>query len=273
MAESTDSGADTGGNDLQQFQQHQVDFAAHIRDPDNVPAPENIESRRMNIYRELFFNNVVNFLAKSFPVLVDLLGNKRWRALIRDYYRDHASHSPLFPDMPKEFLKYLADERAVGKHSDTEPDPPFLYELAHYEWVEIGLSLAEEPAPDDALNPNGALLDDRPVTSPLAWLLSYQYPVNKIGKEFQPDSPSEQPHLYIVLRNPELKIVFLSLNLISARLFELLRDNPDESGRDILLTIATELDHPDPEAIVDSGLGIMEQWLDKGVLLGTLPAN
>ncbi len=273
MADQNDTTSAADQDNLRKFQQHQIDFAAHIRDPENAPAPQNIEDRRMDIYRELFFNNVANFLAKSFPVLVNLLGDKRWRALIRDYYRDHASHSPLFPDMPKEFLKYLADERATGKHSDTEQDPPFLYELAHYEWVEIGLSLAEEPEPDQALRPDGDLLDDRPVTSSLAWLLSYQYPVNKIGKDFQPDSPSDQPHLYLVLRNSDLKIVFLSLNLVSARLFELLRDNPEKTGRDNLLTIATELNHSEPQAIVASGLNIMEQWLEKGVLLGTLPAS
>ena len=260
-------------NSYRAFQQHQIDFAAHIRDPDNAPAPENIEDRRMAIYRELFFNNVANFLSQSFPVLVSLMGKDRWRALVRDYYRDHASQSPLFPDMPKEFLKYLADERATSRHSAVEQDPPFLYELAHYEWVEIGLSLAEEPEPDQALNPDGDLLDERPVTSPLAWLLSYQYPVNQIGKDFQPDSPSEQPNLYLVLRNSDLKIVFLSLNLVSARLFELIRDNPDKTGREHLLSIAAELNHGEPQAIVDSGLNIMQQWLEKRVLLGTLPAS
>jgi len=40
------------------FQDKQYAFAAHLRDPDNVPAPEGIEERRMAVYRELFFNNL-----------------------------------------------------------------------------------------------------------------------------------------------------------------------------------------------------------------------
>ena len=45
------------------------EFAAHIRDPENKPAPENIEDRRMGIYRDLFFNNIEGFLSGTFPVL------------------------------------------------------------------------------------------------------------------------------------------------------------------------------------------------------------
>ena len=32
----------------------QYQFAAFLRDPDNQPVPDNIEPRRMAIYRELF---------------------------------------------------------------------------------------------------------------------------------------------------------------------------------------------------------------------------
>ncbi len=65
------------------FQQLQHAFAAHIRDPDSQPAPEGIEDRRMTIYRDLFFNNLVKLLAGTFPVLSKIMGDERWRVLIR----------------------------------------------------------------------------------------------------------------------------------------------------------------------------------------------
>ena len=108
----------------------QYAFAAHLRDPDNSPAPTDIEDRRMAIYRDLFINNVTSFLRQSFPVLADLMEEQRWKLLVKDFYREHKSHSPLFPDLPKEFLDYLANERDLGQHSDDQDDPPFLYELA-----------------------------------------------------------------------------------------------------------------------------------------------
>ncbi len=61
------------------FQQHQYAFAAHIRDPETNPAPEGIEDRRMAIYRNLFFNNVSQLLAKTFPVLHKILGADAWK--------------------------------------------------------------------------------------------------------------------------------------------------------------------------------------------------
>jgi len=251
----------------------QYAFAAHLRDPENVPAPADIEDRRMAIYRDLFINNVTNFLRQSFPVLSNLMEDNRWKMLIRDFYRDHKSHSPLFPDLPKEFLDYLANERESGKHSDAQADPPFLYELAHYEWVETGLALAEEAPADPAIDPAGDLLSNRPVTSTLAWLFAYAYPVNEIGREHQPESPAEQPIHYLLFRNESDQVKFLKLNIVSARLFELLSTGTALSGKAALTTIAAELKHPQPDKVVASGSAILDQWRSKGIVLGTLPAS
>ena len=122
------------------FLSKQYEFAAHLRDPDRFPAPDDVEDRRMQIYRDLFFDNIVNFLADSLPVLAAQLGEERWKTLVRDFYRDHESHSPLFPQLAREFLLYLGDERAASP--DSSNDPAFLYELAHYEWLKTDLKLA-----------------------------------------------------------------------------------------------------------------------------------
>ncbi|MDH5361618.1 MAG: DNA-binding domain-containing protein, partial [Gammaproteobacteria bacterium] len=45
------------------FQVIQYQFAAYIRDPEQNPAPDNIEARRMKIYAELFYNNVEDFMS------------------------------------------------------------------------------------------------------------------------------------------------------------------------------------------------------------------
>jgi len=248
----------------------QYAFAAHLRDPQTAPPPPNIEDRRMEIYRELFINNVTSFLSKSFPVLSDLMGESRWQMMIRDFYRDHESRSPLFPDMPKEFLDYLANERSSGKHSDPQEDPAFLFELAHYEWIETGLALAEDPETDSAIDPDGDLLGNVPVTSALAWLYSYNYPVNEIGRDNLPDAPSELPLHYLIHRDSDDKVHFVKLNLVSARLFELVSENGSGTGQDILMAIADELGHKDPAKVVTAGKAILEQWRSKGIVLGSL---
>jgi hypothetical protein len=252
------------------FQDEQYKFAAYLRDPDNQPAPANIEPRRMAIYRDLFINNVRSLLAGNFPVLAEIYGEQRWGMLVRDFYRDHKSSSPLFPDLPKEFLQYLADERPAGTQTDDEPDPPFLYELAHYEWVEAGLLLAKDTPYDPHLNSAGDVLSEIPVLSEVAWLLSYSYPVNEIGREHQPQEPAEHPLFFLVYRNAEDKVNFIKMNIVSARLFEILSENRSLTGQAALECVAEELQHPEPDKVIASGTSLLAQWADKNIIIGTI---
>ena len=246
---------------LKALHERQYEFAAHLRDPDKNAAPTDVEARRMAVYSELFFNNVVSFLGGHFPIARDILGNERWRELLRDYYRDHESHAPLFPDMPREFLHYLAEER------EADGDPPWLYELCHYEWVESGLMLAPD-AEAVATDPDGDLLDNPPVLTQPAWLLAYSYAVNEISVTQQPDAPAAQPLHYLILRNANDEVKFNKLNIVSARLYELLQHDPELTGRAALEQIAAELQHDNPAAVVQSGANILEEWRNRGIVAG-----
>lgn len=262
--------ANSENTDQPSLAELQFQFAAYLRDPENNAAPDDVEARRMNIYRDLFINNVNSLLSSTFPILLDLLGEKRGKLLMRDFYRFHKSHSPLFPDVPKEFLKYLNDERASNPRGDTEADPGFMYELAHYEWVEAGLVLAEEQPSATGLNPNGDLLANVPAVSSVAWLLSYMWPVHEIGPDFQPDSPADEPYYFVVHRNAAFEVKFVHLNAVSARLLELLNLQSGLTGRAALTQIASELQHPNPVEVVTAGEGILQQWREAGIVLGTV---
>lgn len=242
----------------------QYAFAAHLRDPHQVPAPDGIEERRIEIYRDLFFNNIVNFLGGHFPICRDILDTAKWRRLVRGFYRDYRCHSPLFPDMPREFLAYLSGDR--------EPlidEPPFLGELAHYEWVEAGLLLAPDAPPQVGVDPDGDLLIGTPVLWQPAWLLTYLYAVNEIGVTQQPTEPAAQPLYYLVLRDPQHEVLFNKLNAVSARLYALLAAAEPCTGEQALRQIATELNHAAPDAVVQSGRQILQAWRQKDIVLGT----
>ncbi|MGD8977323.1 MAG: putative DNA-binding domain-containing protein [Gammaproteobacteria bacterium] len=246
------------------FQRHQYAFAAHIRDPENNPAPTGIEDRRMAIYRSLFFNNVSQLLAKTFPVLHAILGAEAWERLMRDYFSRHQSHTPLFLEMPREFLKYLEEERGT-----VAGDPPFQLELAHYEWVELALSIDErQPDPSD-IDPQGDLLAGRPVLTPLMWSLRYRFPVHRLGPDYQPEDPPEQPTLLLVHRNLSGQVGFIEINIVTARLLELLGEDSLGSGRAVLERIADEMSHPTPDAVIDGGAEILRQLREREVILGT----
>lgn len=242
----------------------QTAFAAHIRNPEENAAPDGIEDRRMKIYRELFFNNIQSLLASNFPVLRALYDDRAWEALIRDFYSEHRSQTPLFPEVAKEFLRYLQD----GREPRPE-DPGFLLELAHYEWVELALSIDERDAARQPVDRSADLLEGRPFLSPLAWPLSYRYPVHRIRPGYRPDEPPAEPTHVLVYRNPDGAVKFMQLNDVSRLLLEFMQKDPEATGRQLLLRVADAIGHPEPEKVLSSGAELLDDLKRKGILLGT----
>lgn len=253
--------------DLPDFQRRQYAFAAHIRDPHHAPRPADVPAPRMAIYGELIYNNIDSFLTDMLPVLHGLLDAAHWQALVRDFLVTHRARSPYFLDIPREFLSYLDSERV--EHPD---DPPFLRELAHYEWVELALSVDDRNVDPRHIDPDGDLLDGHPVLSPLAWPLQYAFPVQRIRADNQPAEPPGTPTFLLVHRDAEDAVRFLELNAVSARLIGLLAEHADDagySGRQALDDIARELQHPQPEQVVAHGLDLLRDWRTRGIILGT----
>ena len=246
------------------FQQAQYAFAAHLRDPENNPAPAGIEPRRMQIYRDLFYNNVEDFLANAYPVLRKITPDEVWHARVRDFYARHECHDPLFHRVAEEFLKFLDGER--WEHPD---DPPFIRELCHYEWVELALSVSALELTPELANPNGDLLANRPLVSPLAWTLAYDWPVHRIGPDEIPEAPGEQPTYLIVNRNRHDEVRFMEINAVTARLMQLLEEDAVSTGAELLTRIAGELNHPQPQAVVETGAAILADLRERDILLGT----
>ena len=246
------------------FQKKQYAFAAHIRDPENKPAPAGIEDRRMAIYRELFFNNLLKLLSSTFPVLTKLHSREKWRSFIRQFMVMHQAQTPYFLEIPKEFLDFLENE-----YKAQDDDFPFLLELAHYEWVELALSVSEESNDDLTVDPEGDLLDGIPVKSRLAWPLTYRFPVHRISESYQPDDAGDQPTFMVIHRNRADELGFMELNPVTARLLELIGENDSKSGRDVLAALAEEIAYTDPTALVEHGAETMLEMRAAEILIGT----
>ena len=65
-------------SDSRCLQQQQYEFTAYVRDPENNLPPADVEQERMTLYRELFFNNIVDTLTSAFPVMSQLLEQDQW---------------------------------------------------------------------------------------------------------------------------------------------------------------------------------------------------
>ena len=226
--------------------------------------PEGIEDRRMKVYRELLYNNVEGFVASAFPVIRRIYGDDEWHRMVRDFFANHQSNSPYFLEISQEFMDYLENEREPRPE-----DPPGLLELAHYEWVEMALHVSDATIDMDSIDANGDLLKGRPVFSPLAWPLMYQFPVHEMGPDNLPEIAPEHPTFLVVYRNRKDQVKFLEINAVTARLIGLLQENEDYTGGDAIDVITQEMTQLDPGVVRQGGKVALEQLQSLGIILGS----
>jgi hypothetical protein len=247
------------------FKAKQQEFSAYLRDPEKHLAPADVKPERMAMYRELFFNNIDNFLAVNFPVLRKILSDAQWRELAEDFFARHTCKTPYFSEIAEEFLDYLQTER------DNPSDPPFMLELAHYEWVEMAVSIMNEENP---VNPpfSGDLSAVNLYLSPLAWPLAYRFPVHRISPDYQPPGPPEQPTFLIVYRDPKDEVHFLEITPVTYQLLALIQELPGQTAAAYLQAVAEQLKHPQPDVIYEGGLKIVQDLAGKHIILSDVPA-
>jgi uncharacterized protein len=242
------------------FKAKQLEFTRYVRDPIKTPAPADVKPERMAMYRELAFNNIESFLAGNFPVIREILDDGQWFELAQDFLSKHSCKTPYFSEIAEEFLDYLEHERA------NETDFPFLLELAHYEWVEMALSIAKEDVSANQQDLDN-LLDRSLKLSPLAWPLAYQYPVQRISPEFLPIKPQGQLTFLLAYRDQNDEVKFSEINPMTYRLLEIIQEQSEISAEACLKQVTLESQHPNLEVIKAGGLQILKELAEKSVVL------
>ena len=238
------------------LREQQRALTAHLRDPLHHPAPEGLDDARLQVYRDLLFNNLRALLAGSFPVLQQVLRAEEWDGVCRRYFIEHRCVSPLFTEVAAEFVDWLQDAPGLPR--------AFLAELAHYEWVEQALQGSPErplPRPSTALDPWQEPLQ----VSPLAWALGYRWAVHRLGVDHQPAQPPAQPIFLLARRVASGEVVFSELSPLAWQLLEQIRNGPARNGRDHLQVLALEQGLPSGQIEAD-GRALLAQMLAAGVI-------
>jgi hypothetical protein len=243
---------------LPEFQRFQRAFTAHLRDPRAQPRPAGVDARRMRVYAELLFNNVEGFLLACFPVLRKVLGARRWHRLVRAFFAQHRSRTPYFRQIPDEFIQFVQDE-----WTPAADDPPFTLALAHYEWIELVLSVSDR-ALERPVDAAGDLVDGVPVLNPVLANLRYDWPVQRIAPRRRV-RPAET--FLLVFRDAGDRVQFSEINAFTARLLALL-EPATLSGRAALQTIAAESRHPDPAQLLAAGAALLADLRARGAIAG-----
>jgi hypothetical protein len=81
-------------------------FTRYLRDPEHVSPPPHIAPERLAIYTHAVIANAEMFIGDNFPRIKSVMPADTWSALVRDYFRRHESHTPLFVELPGQFLRY-----------------------------------------------------------------------------------------------------------------------------------------------------------------------
>ncbi len=240
------------------FQNHQAAFAAYIRNPEINPLPDGVKPERMAMYRELFFNNIDGFLTANFPVLHCLFDEQNWQNLVQDFFSKHVCHTPHFSEIPEEFLTYLQNER------QNLTDLPFLFELAHYEWVEMALSISDAESVQISIE---QLTQTKLRLSPLACLLAYQFPVQHISPEFLPLTVPEQATFLVAYRNEDDGVQFLKITPLTYQLLQLIETQSGQLAETYLMQLVDFVPTIAEQTLKEKGLEILQDFVQRGAII------
>jgi hypothetical protein len=184
-----------------------------------------------------------------------------WLVLARQFFAQHHCRSPYFIDISLEFVEYLSSEHQLNAF-----DPPFLSELAHYEWLELSVSIKKCQHETHTWQATSEQFPDKIAFSPLATLVSYHYPVHQISVDFQPKSPSEPVYL-VVYRNSTDEVNFTLVNQVSAHLLTVIQQSEVIEITELIANMRTALPQIDAQQLAVSVKDIVEQMLRKEILL------
>lgn len=242
-------------------------LSAHLRDPAQQPCPDNFDFAAAKLYRELLVGNFDAALRACFPLWIKSMGDTQY-----DYWRDsfiaeHACRSPLFRQIPDEFLAYLTTHQNA-----LVAILPYALELAHFEWLELALGVAEAdliPHPTEA---QGDPWRCEAVLNPVHALVQYQYPVQRLAHATWIDPPDLEPQTtsLLVYRDPQNTVQVIELDDLGLRILATLGAAPT-SGQNILAQWQEDgLLVENANAVGESIRDFLQRMLQMGVLLGTL---
>lgn len=241
---------------------YQQAFAAHLRNPQQNAAPATVAPQRIQIYVDLLFNNLQDFLSTTFPVTYSILNKTEWLGLVRAFYAEHTCQTPYFREIAGECVQWLSQRQPPLQLCQRYP---FLIELMHYEWVEIALLSDPSEINNTLIEQQADLLHKPLVLNPVLLLQAYQYPVQRISPQ---QLPKPEPTYLALVRNPDYKIDFIELNAITFQLLNLLQQGLTAS--DALQQLAPYLPQFSTEQLLNFTEQHLRQLQQQHIILGAI---
>ncbi len=170
-----------------------TEFGAMLRGPYSALT----NTGREKIYYHLLRANLHEVLANIYPRVIDNVGAENWAFLLDEFLRQHRAATPYFYQLPDEFLSFLWHNKAEYEQW------PWLWALAHFEWMELVATVADEALPA----PNTALIR----CTPLLYYCQYEYAVYPLDKEYTALARRAYPWQGVVYRNGQHEVQWFAL--------------------------------------------------------------
>lgn len=157
-------------------------------------------------------------------------------------------------------MQYLQWER------NRADDLTFLAELAHFEWIELRLSIAESESITIKPLTCEQLLSGTPILAPVMQLLHYRWPVQNIGPNALPTEPPATTTHILGFRDSDDQVQFIALNPATAYLIERLHNGL--TGQQALQAMSGELTNAQFIELTRFGLNILIDLHRQGAIVG-----
>lgn len=239
------------------FQEVQTQFINYIKQPNN-PLPKGIDESRMVVYRELFFNNMNGFISSAFPVLKSLYQEELWLALIQDFFEHHQCKTPIFVEIAQEFIIFLQHE-----YQPRSSDPIFMLPLAHYEYMELVVSVAQL---SDSHKNLDNIEQQAMALSSSAKVLQYEYEVHKISADYLPSTPVDEPQYFCLYRDDKDEVIFLQLNPLTAQTLGYIEQHEGINWQELIYWLQQQLSSFDSEQLELSCQQMLIDMANRGVV-------
>lgn len=235
-----------------------------MRNPKAPSATDGLDTKRVNLYRSLVYNNIESFLASSFPQVKARMRDRRWHKTIRDFIRSGQTTTPIFHELPGCFVLWLSEEALGNSELDR-----MLEQLAHFAWVRHALDFAPDEKPDH-IDSNGDLLQGNPRWSSLAWPLHYDWRIHDV----MPEKPvaKESVHL-LAWRDTNDKVQWKEVGPATVMLADSIREADGKvSGGQLLQQLAEALPEADAQMVRSEGHNTLLWLKEHQLVLGTATA-
>ena len=241
---------------LNDFRQFQFALARHLRDPLTVPTPAGVDPQEATVCTQDMVRHVCNVLAPAFPLTQVLLGDDIWEHSVRLFLKNAPNHAPWASTTQRAFADHVCDS------PDLQNLPAWLQDLAHFEWLQS--AVATTPVQWPVFDVDADVMQHAVVLNPTHVEAAYEWPVHSIDTEHKPD---DMQSVYVsVLRDLDDVLHVFESSMFRSQLLDLLREG--QTGKQVFEVLARWLSHPEPDALVQEGRGVMAQLQREGIVLG-----